>query len=716
MRIIPRAILPVLLAALAPVTAAHAAPGERDPSFGTEGVVTADLVPGADEAFRAVEIDPSGRIVAAGSASAPEIGLLARYTSDGEPDSTFGGGDGVATLPEASWRALATLSDGSVLAAGSLAGEGVLARYTAAGVPDPVFGGGDGLVTWDVTTGAVPSSAFGIALQPGAPGRYIVGVEAHECFDDSRYKCDSRAVRLFALDPSGSPEPSFGTAGTLEVDDIGVPGGGGLIAAADGSLAVGGSERCDGLVIRRLTDQGDPLWRVNRETNPYDGYCEISFPAHGLAFLADGGVAMAAERYLLRTTGDGELALGDQHAYGRPYSFAMSSFNALDVAVIGDGDILVPGDTSGRSAVSRRDADNRWDPAFAGDGLAMLNLESDPGGDAPAEQFAAIAPDGETSLVVAGHAGPNATLARLKGGAGVVLRCGGARATLQGTSGDDELRSNLGVIVAMGGDDQVEAWRARVCGGGGDDRVEGARRVFGGSGADTALQGERGDRLTFFGGRGDDRAFASQENFVDQLHGGPGRDILRALGGRDRLFGEDGPDVLHGGGGPDRLMGGGGPDRLLGGTGPDGLIGGPGRDVLRPGPTSRAARFYVGKSGKFKIQLRVLRGEVTWVRGETPLACSSSSGAYAYFGEQDLKLDGHRRFEVVHDRGFDIGADYSRLAGRVEDGRIAGTYLRRMRTTGGGRPTDYCGTLTPQGKSIRFAARALPLERQFVRQ
>lgn len=107
----------------------------------------------------------------------------------------------------------------------------------------------------------------------------------------------------------------------------------------------------------------------------------------------------------------------------------------------------------------------------------------------------------------------------------------GARITLLGGAGDDDLR-------ASGGDD----------------------RLFGGDGNDT-LRGNGGnDRLD--GGAGN-----------DGLAGAAGNDVLIAQAGDDTLFGGTGDDVLEAGDGADTAIGGDGADSVIGGDGDDVLAG-----------------------------------------------------------------------------------------------------------------------------------------------
>jgi uncharacterized delta-60 repeat protein len=95
------AVALVLLAALLGPTVAQAAPGDRDPSFGTRGKVITDFGGDVEGEILAEAIDSRGRIVAAGYSQRPnQYGCcltLARYRPDGSLDPSFGTGGLVTT-------------------------------------------------------------------------------------------------------------------------------------------------------------------------------------------------------------------------------------------------------------------------------------------------------------------------------------------------------------------------------------------------------------------------------------------------------------------------------------------------------------------------------------------------------------------------------------------------------------------------------------------
>ncbi|SVA88177.1 uncharacterized protein METZ01_LOCUS141031, partial [marine metagenome] len=125
--------------------------GTMDTSFGTGGRVTADL--GGGDVIRAIEVQPDGKIVVAGT-SANDF-FVARYTSTGALDTSFSS-DGIhsvdlgASNTDQLWG-MKLQSDGKIVVAGFDEGSGNwgVARLTAAGAMDTSFGGGDGIVTTD---------------------------------------------------------------------------------------------------------------------------------------------------------------------------------------------------------------------------------------------------------------------------------------------------------------------------------------------------------------------------------------------------------------------------------------------------------------------------------------------------------------------------------------------------------------------------------------
>jgi uncharacterized delta-60 repeat protein len=135
--------------------------GSIDNSFGTNGVVISNISSDNDEA-NAIEIQPDGNILICGKSGNNFI--VARYTSSGALDNTFGSSGVTLTLLDATnnvANALKLQSDGKIIVSGQAgSGTGVV-RYTSNGLIDSAFGV-NGLI---VTSLGVNDIAYGMALQ-----------------------------------------------------------------------------------------------------------------------------------------------------------------------------------------------------------------------------------------------------------------------------------------------------------------------------------------------------------------------------------------------------------------------------------------------------------------------------------------------------------------------------------------------------------------------
>jgi uncharacterized delta-60 repeat protein len=206
------------------------ADGSFDPAFGTGGKAHKGPTTHALGACTAAAVQTDGKIVVAGwgyaSASAIDF-VLARFTSAGALDTTFGTGGFVTTNFKGSptspgendtLLALALLADGRILAAGEMKyaagsynnGQASFARYTAAGALDTTFGG-TGMVTIDLASMSPPGgqSVFDVnSLAVTATGATYAGITAV-----SSYGRNDMAIASLKVD--GSLDASFGKAGVL---------------------------------------------------------------------------------------------------------------------------------------------------------------------------------------------------------------------------------------------------------------------------------------------------------------------------------------------------------------------------------------------------------------------------------------------------------------------------------------------------------------------
>lgn len=195
--------------ALVLVTAASAAPGDLDATFGESGVVRTDV--GFIDTASDIAVQPDGRIVAAGTVdeSGTRNVFAARYLSDGSPDTSFGG-DGVVVSDRYHQVAprLVVQSDGKVvLATRSEFGGGLLFvyRFNADGTPDTSFGSsGNGTAVLSPPTGTFVVNVAGAGLV--ADEKIVVALRAN-------YRSGKEVVALARLNEDGSGDTSFGAGG-----------------------------------------------------------------------------------------------------------------------------------------------------------------------------------------------------------------------------------------------------------------------------------------------------------------------------------------------------------------------------------------------------------------------------------------------------------------------------------------------------------------------
>jgi uncharacterized delta-60 repeat protein len=193
--------------------------GSRDAAFATldfdeEGLAASTIEASGNKllAGGGVPIVESGQLRITG-------GTVARFNADGTPDTTFGtqssGNVGIPQVENGQIVDIEVLSDGSilVLGAGSVPsgtvtrGSFVVARLTSSGALDPSFGGGDGWTEYPASSG-ITGEPVAIGVQPGTDGKIVVAGNA--LFQSGNW------VNVQRLNADGSLDTSFGAGGTAE--------------------------------------------------------------------------------------------------------------------------------------------------------------------------------------------------------------------------------------------------------------------------------------------------------------------------------------------------------------------------------------------------------------------------------------------------------------------------------------------------------------------
>ena len=234
--------------------------GTVDLNFGIAGLLRTSF--GAFEGIDALALQSDGKILASGltaNASLSDANFaLVRYNSNGTLDTSFGLGGGVTTDFGGYDEAIdiKLQADGKVVAAGNSGTAGgaygnfALARYTSNGNLDTSFGTG-GKVTTDFGSF---DGAEGLVIQPD--GKIIAtgatGTTANADFALARYN------------PDGSLDPSFGSGGKRTTDFGRTDAAIDVVLQPDGKIAVAGtslnSSGTDGdfVLARYLSDSGLP--------------------------------------------------------------------------------------------------------------------------------------------------------------------------------------------------------------------------------------------------------------------------------------------------------------------------------------------------------------------------------------------------------------------------------------------------------------------------
>jgi uncharacterized delta-60 repeat protein len=314
--------------------------GALDTSFGNGGSVMTTFAGVAQTGVADMAQQADGKLVAAGSEyTGTRYGFaLARYTSTGALDATFGTGGKVITNVTAGndfVTGIALQQDGKILAAGysstSTYNVFCAARYLTNGSLDTTFGTG-GKLTLAVGSGHAQATA--IALQ--TDGKILLAGTAV-----GRRSQDFAIVRLLA---NGSLDSKFGTKGVV-LTDFG--------AAADAAQALA-----------------------------IDGAGNIV--AAGYAMLSQ-GMSFAVARYIPDGTLDASFGVR-----GQMTTTVYGNESASTVAIQTDGSVLIGGRSSGGLAVLRYQSNGVVDPSFGNgglffqacktaDGINALALESDGG-------------------------------------------------------------------------------------------------------------------------------------------------------------------------------------------------------------------------------------------------------------------------------------------------------------------------------------------------
>jgi uncharacterized delta-60 repeat protein len=377
------AITNVVVSCAAPV-----ASGALDPSFGEAGRVTAALAGGAV----AMAVQSDGKILTLSEFR------LARFESDGRPDTTFGTNgempvDFSGSVDSA--QDLAIQSDGKIVVVGATRINGTddfaAARYLANGSIDTSFGTG-GLASIDFNAGT--DDAWAVVIQ--SDGKIVL--TGHAAVTTSpELNHDFAAARLTS---AGVLDATFGAAGKVTTNIAGRTDM--AFAAAlqsDDRIVLGG----------RVADSGGDHTDFGLLRYTSDGTLDATFGNNGTVRLNTSINNFSDQIEELAVRGDGRiLAAGfatvlSNAQFGNSKAFALVQFDADGVADIGfgtggvvttlfsslddfgrglalqsDGKVVVVGQTANQTlrdfAAARYLPDGSLDASFDGDGRLTLDF------------------------------------------------------------------------------------------------------------------------------------------------------------------------------------------------------------------------------------------------------------------------------------------------------------------------------------------------------
>ena len=330
-----------------------------------------------------VAVQPDGKSVVGGyswNGSSYDF-VVTRYNLDGSLDSTFGSGDGIATIAVGTGNDLGysvTLQpDGKILLAGAshngVDNDFALTRLNNDGTLDVTFGGGDGIVTTDIAV----NNDYARAMALQADGKIVLAgfanTGANNNFALVRYNSDG------SVDTSFDGDGIVTTAVPIFSSHIDA-----IALQADGKIVVLGDAQ-DG--------SGSDFAVVRYNTN---GSLDTSFGGTGIVITAIGTGSGSDSPQSLVVQADGKILAGGTAYNGTDFDFAVARYNsngtldtsfgggdgistipigsgndsAYGMAVLPDGKIILSGKSNNGSdddfAVARLNSDGSLDTSFGG--------------------------------------------------------------------------------------------------------------------------------------------------------------------------------------------------------------------------------------------------------------------------------------------------------------------------------------------------------------
>jgi uncharacterized delta-60 repeat protein len=368
--------------------ARYTASGKLDSSFGRAGLLLMDIAREASGAAAVAE-QADGKLVVAGAAWVSErqgAFSVSRYTPRGALDASFGRGGTVLTafrkprpgkFAEIWMGGLALQRDGRIVAAGRTIDVNVtriaLARYTRTGTLDPTFGK-RGKVEIE------PGSLRGMGVRALAlqrDGRIVVAGYSPSSHGRASHFAVARLTSRGAIDRSFG---NYGRVTTVfgywsEASAVAIQADGKIVAAGSVEIAHAGTQ----LGLARYLPSGLPDPSFGTDGTVLTDFALESFREIEIVIQPDGRIVVACSldgprrfglgRYAVDGTLDPTFGEG-----GKVRTRFRAGSGAHAVALQRDGKIVAAGSAGGDFAVARYTPGGTLDQSFGGDGRVTTPL------------------------------------------------------------------------------------------------------------------------------------------------------------------------------------------------------------------------------------------------------------------------------------------------------------------------------------------------------
>jgi uncharacterized delta-60 repeat protein len=365
------------------------ADGSVDSSFGTNGQ-TVYTAAGTVDGY-GVAIDDDGGIIAVGRTNPGTIGggfAMARFLSNGMSDTSFGNNGGIFDNSMEGPRDVAFDGDGDIIVVGgthsfNATGDVVILRFQASGDPDASFGGGDGKVVQDFSGDFDRALALDIDFQ----GRILVGGQTK-----TGGTIDWLAARFNGVD--GSLDTTFAGDGSFERDFNSGNDAITAIAALDNRIALSGYANAsfttgilmgDGTPDSSFSSDGFVQTPIAASGFQLVGDVQV-FQSH--VFIGGGDGTISVLSYNM----DGSLNPAFSDDGGAFFQMPGGHDSAAAVLQLDDGKILAIGNAVNETGIVRYNPDGSLDTSFGDNGRLIVNLVP---GSIEAPAAAVLQPDGK---------------------------------------------------------------------------------------------------------------------------------------------------------------------------------------------------------------------------------------------------------------------------------------------------------------------------------